>query len=267
MNALRWTIPLLLLAGAPATARAQPTPDAEAVAKAHYERGITLYNLSKWDEAIAEFKKAYELSKAPGLVFNVAQAQRLKGDHRGALESYRSYLRLDPSAPNRAETEARIGELDKLVKEEDARKPPAKPPDKAPPPDKVMRVDANVMRVEVAGQEQDRSNRTLLHAGLITAGVGLVITAYGAYYGVKASSEWDDVEVTVATHGPWMHEDQQNWEDAEDHERLSKVCLIVGGVAVATGAVLTVFGTGALESWVAAAPAPGGGSVFVRGEF
>src|SRR5688500_8949930 len=158
-SALRWTIFVFLVAGLPGAVWAQPMPDREAVAKAHYERGITLYNLSKWDEAIAEFKKAYDLSKAPGLVFNIAQAQRLKGDHRAALDSYKSYLRLDPGAYNHAETEARIAELERAIADEEKSKP--KPPDEAaePPPDRVMRVDANVMRVEVAGQDEDRSNR------------------------------------------------------------------------------------------------------------
>jgi tetratricopeptide (TPR) repeat protein len=266
---------MLVMATAAAPARAQQAPDAEARARGHYDRGLTLYNLSKWDDAIDEFKKAYELSKAPGLIFNIAQAYRLKGDAAQALKSYRSYLRLDPSAPNRGEVEKRIAELEQTLKDQEkaTAKPapaPAPAPQPAPAPatrDKVMRVDANVMRVEVAGQDEDRSNRTLLNAGFITAGAGLILSGVGIYYGVKASSEWDEVESTVDRDGPWMRPDQENWTDAEDHERLAKVCLVAGGVFTITGAALIVFGTGAADSWIAAVPAPGGGTVTVRGEF
>ncbi|HZS40558.1 MAG TPA: hypothetical protein VFF06_27185, partial [Polyangia bacterium] len=60
-----------------------------------------------------------------------------------AMRSYRAYLRRLPSASNRAEVEAKIGELQKLIEQEESAKqgppegtiaPSAKPPANAPPP-------------------------------------------------------------------------------------------------------------------------------------
>jgi tetratricopeptide (TPR) repeat protein len=270
MRAFAIVLPLVLVA---ATARAQ-APDAEAQARAHYDKGLVAFDLSKWDEAIAEFKAAYTLYKAPGFLFNIAQAYRLKGDKRKAVDAYRSYLRLDPNAPNKAEVDGHIARLEKAIDEERSKPPATTPPtavpDKTPPTsrpasDKVMRVDANVMRVEVKGTS--KGNKTMMNAGLITAAGGLALVGLGAYYGVKASGEWDDVEVTVQHDGPWTPGDHKTWRDAEKHETWSQILFAVGGVAVATGGVLTLFGSGAAEPLFSAAPAPGGATFVVRGGF
>src|SRR5688572_6655498 len=126
----------VLVASLLVVAPAQAQTDADAQARAHYDRALVHYNLSEWDEAIREFKKAYELSKAPGLLFNIAQAYRLQGNKRMVLSSYKSYLRLDPGAPNRAEVEARIAELDKAIAEDKPTGPAPRvePKPVAPPP-------------------------------------------------------------------------------------------------------------------------------------
>src|SRR3954467_9380238 len=76
-----------------------PAPSGDP-ARDHYERGLGKYNLAEFDAAIAEFKQSYELSKAPRLLFNIAQAYRLKKDYESALYFYSTYLRAEPSPPN-----------------------------------------------------------------------------------------------------------------------------------------------------------------------
>ncbi len=83
-----------------------------------YQEGITHYNLGEFDPAIEKFKAAYALTGAPGLLFNVAQAYRLKKDYEQALYFYKTYLRLDPDAPNKGDVEARIAEMDKFIEEQ-----------------------------------------------------------------------------------------------------------------------------------------------------
>jgi tetratricopeptide (TPR) repeat protein len=112
---------LVLSAGAPA--RAQPHPKTPAdEAKEQYERGIVAYNLEHFDEAIADFTRAYQLDPAPTLLFNIAQARWKKGENERAIFYYRRYLEAAPDAENRARVEARIHEL------ETARSTPAPPP-------------------------------------------------------------------------------------------------------------------------------------------
>src|SRR5439155_1654304 len=71
-----------------------------------YERGTLRYNLGDFDAAIVEFKAAYEASRAPALLYNLAQAHRLNRDPERALYFYRTYLREAPDAENRAEAVA-----------------------------------------------------------------------------------------------------------------------------------------------------------------
>jgi tetratricopeptide (TPR) repeat protein len=94
-------------------AYAQPPASAnpQEEARQQYERGTVAYNLERFDEAIAAFSRAYELDPAPTLLFNIAQARWKKGENERAVFYYRRYLDADPAAPNRAQVEARIREL------------------------------------------------------------------------------------------------------------------------------------------------------------
>src|SRR5262245_16291649 len=89
----------------------------ERAAREHYNKGILYYDLGDIEHAIAEFKEAYSISAAPGLLFNIAQAHRFKKDYEQALHFYRTYLRLQPRAINKTDVEARMKELEQLIAE------------------------------------------------------------------------------------------------------------------------------------------------------
>src|ERR1700758_1255818 len=120
----------------PATA-APPTPaaataQAQDPARDHYERGLAKYNLAEFDAAIVEFKQSYELSKAPRLLFNIAQAYRLKKDYESALYFYNTSLRADPNPPNLDDVDAKIDEMKRAIDEQ--HKAVVTPPPPPPPP-------------------------------------------------------------------------------------------------------------------------------------
>jgi tetratricopeptide (TPR) repeat protein len=86
-----------------------------ALAKTHSNRGTSLYNLGRFSEALTEYEAAYLAVQDPPFLFNIAQCHRKMGDNREALDSYRSYLRVAPAAPNRAEVQKHISELERQV--------------------------------------------------------------------------------------------------------------------------------------------------------
>jgi tetratricopeptide (TPR) repeat protein len=87
-------------------------------AKRHYVKGDKLFNLGKFEQALAEFEAAYQAKPIPKLLFNIAQAHRNLGHYEQAIFSYRKYLSLVPDADNR---EAVLGLIDELeVKQEQA---------------------------------------------------------------------------------------------------------------------------------------------------
>ena len=108
--------------------------DAATQARVLYDKAIAHYDLAEYDVAIGEFKQAYELSREPALLFNIAQSYRLKKDYEQALNFYRTYLALDPDAPNRRDAEAQIRKMNEALKA--ARSHPA--PEPAPPPEPVV---------------------------------------------------------------------------------------------------------------------------------
>src|SRR5262245_11987889 len=105
---------LLLLSAAPAAAKPadKPVEDEEAW-REHHRRGTMLFDLSQFDDAIAEFTQAYEIRNEPILLYEIAQSMRLSHRYREAARFYRTYLLRAPKASNRGEVEGRIVEMDR----------------------------------------------------------------------------------------------------------------------------------------------------------
>jgi tetratricopeptide (TPR) repeat protein len=131
VSAMRWTIGLVLAslvatAGARSSV-AQPAPDPAAArrdeAKAAFGRGKAAYNLGKYADAIAEFEKAYSLSRLPEILFNLGQCYRKQWESerrtelgRRALHYYEALLREAPvGSPFRQDAEQFIAELGPAV--------------------------------------------------------------------------------------------------------------------------------------------------------
>lgn len=64
--------------------------------RTHYELAVALYQAQKFEEAIPEFKAAYDIDPRAGLLFNIAQSYRKAGHPRDAIQYYDRYLTSDP---------------------------------------------------------------------------------------------------------------------------------------------------------------------------
>src|SRR6185312_1826267 len=131
MRALAVVVALVVLAP---TVRAAGDADKLQEAKDHYDRGMAHYELGEFGPAVDEFKAAYALSQAPGLLFNLAQASRLGKDYEQALHFYRTYLRVRPDAANRDDVEKRISELEPIVEKRRRAEAERLPPPPVPAP-------------------------------------------------------------------------------------------------------------------------------------
>ena len=81
-------------------------------ARRHASQGAKEFQLQRWDVAIAQYEKAFELRQDPIFLYNIAQAYWKKGDHENAIEYYRDYLLNDPSSRMRRSIETRITKLE-----------------------------------------------------------------------------------------------------------------------------------------------------------
>jgi iron complex outermembrane receptor protein len=79
--------------------------------RTHYKRAMSAYALGDFPTAAAEYEAAFKLEPDPALLYNAAQAHRVGGNARRALELYQSYLRMFGDQANRGETERHIADL------------------------------------------------------------------------------------------------------------------------------------------------------------
>src|SRR5262245_58294103 len=102
---------VLLSTAAPAQAQSQPIGNKKKALEL-YDKAKIQYDLGHWKQAIELWVQAYETYNAPEFLFNIAQAYRQDGNCERALFFYRRYLATRPNAPNRAEVEGFMKELE-----------------------------------------------------------------------------------------------------------------------------------------------------------
>jgi hypothetical protein len=86
--------------------------------------GLEAQNAGRYDEAIAHYRKAYDAVPHHEILFNLAQAHRLKGDTETALGFYQRYLAVEPRGRVAADARKWVSVLETLVTQQtsDARK-------------------------------------------------------------------------------------------------------------------------------------------------
>jgi tetratricopeptide (TPR) repeat protein len=101
----------------------QMTDEALQQAKTHFEAGKNAYNAGDYVTAIREFKAAEALRPSPLLSYNIGLSNEKLHKKRVAVKYYHRYLDAMPNAPNRAEVERSIAELERQI----AAEPPPPP--------------------------------------------------------------------------------------------------------------------------------------------
>lgn len=112
---------------------------AERAAKRHYDRGQKLFSLHKFEEALEQYQKAFDAKPIPDFLFNIGQCHRNLGDYDAAIFSFKRFLKLDPEAPNRAQVEKLIEQLEEKRDVEDARRRQLDRRQPEPPPTRRSR--------------------------------------------------------------------------------------------------------------------------------
>lgn len=137
-----------VLASAPAAAVAQTDLETDTEARGLFEAGRAAFGHARYDEALQYFRRSYELSHRPDLLFNIGQtADRMRRDAE-ALDAFTRYLDTVPDAANRAEVETRVRYLREALSH-DAPATPIEPesvattPEPGPTPDTAGDVAAS----------------------------------------------------------------------------------------------------------------------------
>jgi len=221
--------------------------DERGAARAHYEKGTTLFDLQRYAEAAKEYEAAYEAKPDPVFLFDIGQAWRLAGEPEKALGAYRSYLRRIVKAPNHDKVEALIGELEKTIQERKEKQekeaaalaekqkaeaaaaaaaatPPPPPVVAAPPP-------AIVAPAPIAPAPMQPHSRALVIAGIVTATLGVAALATGVAFTLLAQSDFNEIN------SPSM-----NYVFNPSTESAMKLDQPIGGALLGIGAAAVVAG-------------------------
>ncbi len=85
-------------------------PSDQAKAHEHYAAGKRLYDEGKFDEALKEFKAAFEIKAHPTVLKSIAECQFQAGDLSAALDTFQQYVD-NPESSDKDAIRARIQEL------------------------------------------------------------------------------------------------------------------------------------------------------------
>jgi tetratricopeptide (TPR) repeat protein len=203
-----------ILAALEASAVAAPTPEEL------YAEGQVAYDKADYATAIADWQASYKASGANGLLFNLAQAYRLRGDCKQALFTYKRFVAIDPSVDQRALADDFIRELEPTC--------------------------GAVVAAPATDRPVDAPGRTMKLAGIATGGAGVVLFVTGVALGHHASTLGNDVTAACTVSCDWSIEKSK---DAAGHRdsALGWTFGTVGALALLGGAALYYFGDRASE--------------------
>ena len=215
------------------------TPAEEA--RDHYRKGQTHYSLGEFEQAIKEFREAYRLKQEPGLLFNVAQSYRQLRQWEAARFNYRQYLNLKPDAPNRAEVEELIEQMQRRADEEKEQqtriardKSEAKNRDDILPAPKPP-----VPAAAVQPPPAEPPSHALRWGGYGALGAGAAVEVLAFVMHGSAQSAADQFNQKYSA-GTLTAADTQLRNDAQSKGKLATMALVGGAVLLAAGAVLAI---------------------------
>ena len=211
-------------------ASAQPSTGQPADAEQLYLQGQAEYDAKHFDSALVLWIRSYELSKEPGLLFNIGQAYRQRGkpgDCATARDAYQKFLELDVTSDQRAVAEGFVVEMQKCaanatsaVNAKVTAPPIAFPPNAEPKRDTLA-----------------NPGRTKRIASVAIIGGGVALVATGLYFGRRASSLNNEVANGCASGCDWGDFRVKD-ADGRSAERRQYVFYGIGAAAVVTGGVL-----------------------------
>lgn len=204
-----------------------------------YEQGQAAFDAEKYDAALTAWQRSYELSHEPGLLFNIAQAYRLrrqKGDCGKAAEAYRQFLAKDPDSSQHQIAEGFAADAAKCAAAERTAAPSQLQTSQP------IEQQAVVQHPIDSTDEEPATGRTKKIAGLAVAGSGIVLVATGLYFGHQASSLGDEVENACWNGCDWAVYGSKD-ADGRSAQTLQYVFEGFGAAAIIGGAVLYWLGS------------------------
>jgi len=180
----------LALLGVSETALAQSTSDD--LARRHFESGAAYLEESDYDNALQAFQKAYDLSKRPEILLNIATVQERKAALQPAIDALQQFLSVAPAGDEHvAAAKLRIQNLQRRLADAKAQAAPAPssvtPAQSAPAP--VAPPAPVTTSPATPGQPSPHPSRL---PAFIALGVGGLAAGGALITGIVANADYND---------------------------------------------------------------------------
>ena len=183
-----WIIGALLFVPAAAAAQA---PSSDELARRHFDSGAAYLQESDYENALKAFGKAYELSKRPAILINIATVEERRGNLDGAIKALKTYLELEPQGEHVETTKLRLQNLEKRASEQPASPPPAAVVAAPPPPAAPAPTPPPPPAPAPAKEDSSSVDRTPAY---IAFGIGGVAALGAVVTGIMANSEYQSAK-------------------------------------------------------------------------
>jgi tetratricopeptide (TPR) repeat protein len=166
-----------------------------------FDEGRKLYDLGHFEEAAERWERAYLECDSPQIIFNLAQAQRRAGHARRAIDLYKRWLDLTPSASaeERADVEQKIASLEASLVAEREREPVDPAVTEPTPPDRKPEPLASAQAAQLAYRDVPSHEPWKASApvprwyedgwGWALAGTGTIVTSAGVVWMASTRNE------------------------------------------------------------------------------
>lgn len=205
----------LCLIGSQASAQEDP----DTLARRHFESGVAYLVESDYDNALKAFEKAYELSKRPDLLLNIATVHERTSQLGPAIDALKRYLAAMPEGEQADTVRLRLANLEKRKSEQDAQAAAAQRPVTAPASGQPT--GPGTSPPSEAPTPRAGPNRL---PALIAFGAGGLALTGAVVTGVMAQSEYNDVEARCSPNC--------NQDDISSGKQLALFSTLLTGAAV-----------------------------------
>ncbi len=174
-------------------AHAQSTSDE--LARRHFDSGVAYLEESDYDNALKAFQKAYDLSKRPEILLNLATVHERRSDLGSAVAALKGYLEAAPQGQHVETVKLRIQNLEKRLQQQDQAAASAAAPAPPPPTPAEKPAPAAKAATEPTSQPHGKSPPNRMPA-FISLGVGGVLAGASLATGLIANSKYDDAKAS-----------------------------------------------------------------------
>lgn len=204
-----------------------------------FARGLHQFDRHRYQAALRTFTRAYQLAPAPPLVYNMAQCHAALGNDARAAESYRLFLQLAPDAPNRAEVERRLRQIDAHLLAERRRQQRQVVREVTAEQERI----ADQERVEDEQEDESRGGSVGL-VTWITLGTGVLTAGVGALFHLDAVAQQDALDDPQLDCHRAIGRCLDIVEAGDRSAMLRTILLSAGGAILTTGVIMLILDLG-----------------------